>query len=99
MTVSIDIKLELQAELARQAAARVTTIEAYAAQLLEQAVDFPSSKSGGTEPFKTALGDDRPIWEIIVDQMKEIPTEDFATLPRDGASQVDHYIYGTPKRD
>ena len=28
-----------------------------------------------------------------------IKPEDLAALPRDGASQIDHYIYGIPKRE
>ena len=43
--------------------------------------------------------DSRPIWEIIVDNMKDVPPEDLAGLPKDGASEVDHYVYGHPKRD
>jgi hypothetical protein len=43
--------------------------------------------------------DDRPIWEVITDLMKNVPDEVFDKLPKDGASQVDHYIYGLPKRD
>ena len=43
--------------------------------------------------------DDRPIWEVIQDIMKDVPDEVFDRLPKDGASQVDHYIYGIPKRD
>jgi len=31
--------------------------------------------------------------------MKDVPDEVFNRLPPDGASQVDHYIYGLPKRD
>jgi hypothetical protein len=31
--------------------------------------------------------------------MKDVPPEDLALLPRDGASQIDHYLYGRPKRD
>jgi hypothetical protein len=31
--------------------------------------------------------------------MKDVPAEDMALLPKDGASQIDHYIYGWPKRD
>jgi hypothetical protein len=30
--------------------------------------------------------------------MKDVPPEDFAALPKDGLSQIDHYVYGTPKR-
>jgi len=40
----------------------------------------------------------RPIWEKILDSVKDIPPEELDKLPTDGASQHDHYIYGTPKR-
>jgi antitoxin component of MazEF toxin-antitoxin module len=40
----------------------------------------------------------RPIWEEILDLVKDIPPEELDKLPTDGASQHDHYIYGTPKR-
>ena len=42
--------------------------------------------------------EERPIWETITDIMKDVPDEVFDRLPVDGASQVDHYIYGLPKR-
>jgi len=35
----------------------------------------------------------------IAEIMADVPLEEFAKLPRDGARQVDHYIYGLPKRD
>jgi hypothetical protein len=35
---------------------------------------------------------------MIVDNMKNVPPEDFASLPEDGLSQIDHYAYGVPKR-
>ena len=40
-----------------------------------------------------------PIWEVIADNMKHVPPEDLALLPKDGASQIDHYLYGHPKRN
>ena len=42
MTITLEIAPELQAELARQAAARGSAVEAYAADLLEQAVHLPA---------------------------------------------------------
>jgi hypothetical protein len=45
-----------------------------------------------------ASGSRRPIWEVIVDNMKRVPPEDLAAMPKDGASQIDHYVYGVPKR-
>ncbi len=45
---------------------------------------------------------DRPLQtvaEIILSSMRDVPPEIMATMPSDGASQHDHYIYGWPKRD
>ena len=39
-----------------------------------------------------------PIWERIVDLTADAPPEELAKPPTDGASQHDHYLYGTPKR-
>jgi hypothetical protein len=38
------------------------------------------------------------IANIIVESMKDVPPEIMATMPKDGASQHDHYIYGWPKK-
>ena len=43
MTITVDIKPEVQAELARQAAAHGRAIEAHAASLLEEAVHLPAA--------------------------------------------------------
>jgi hypothetical protein len=42
MTITVDIKPEVEAELARQAAARGSVIEAYVVSLLEEAVHLPA---------------------------------------------------------
>lgn len=40
----------------------------------------------------------RPISEIFVELSSQIPLEEWAELPRDGAEQHDHYLYSSPKR-
>ena len=40
----------------------------------------------------------KPIWQVIQELMADVPPEILDQLPTDGASQHDHYIYGTPKR-
>jgi len=50
MTITVDIKPEVQAELARQAASSGKPLEDYAARLLEEAVHLPAGTS--TEPRK-----------------------------------------------
>ena len=39
-----------------------------------------------------------PIWERIATRAAQIPTEEVDKLPADGAAQIDHYLYGHPKR-
>jgi hypothetical protein len=40
--------------------------------------------------------DSRPIGEIILDNMKDVPCEAGLPMPKGGASQHDHYLYGHP---
>jgi hypothetical protein len=40
----------------------------------------------------------RPIAEIFEELSSQIPLEEWAELPTDGAEQHDHYLYGSPKR-
>ena len=42
MTITVDIRPEVQADLARQAAAQGRAVEAYAASLLEEAAHLPA---------------------------------------------------------
>lgn len=40
----------------------------------------------------------RPIAEVLAEIAAAIPTAELAKLPSDFTDQLDHYIYGTPKR-
>jgi predicted DNA-binding antitoxin AbrB/MazE fold protein len=53
------------------------------------------------EPESTELSepsDEQTLGEWIASLTRDLPPEAFEGLPTDGASQHDHYIYGTPKR-
>lgn len=84
MTVSIQLSDEQTALLKAKAQAQGISAEQYARQLVEH--DLESSAPS------------KPIWETIADNMKDVPVEDFLALPKDGLEQIDHYVYGTPKR-
>lgn len=90
-TVRIEIPDEKAAKYKTYAEARGLTIEQWFLQLAEQCAAVPA---GDTQ----AEADDRPIWEILADAMKDVPREALASEPKDGASQIDHYVYGHPKR-
>lgn len=47
---------------------------------------------------KVVEEDDKPIWEKIADMAQALPDSAIAGLPTDGASQHDHYLYGSPKK-
>ncbi|MGO9258366.1 MAG: FitA-like ribbon-helix-helix domain-containing protein [Bryobacteraceae bacterium] len=85
MTLTIDLPDEEIEALRAKARDQGISAEQYARRVLEH--DLESSPAP------------RHIWEVIAENMKQVPPEDLALLPRDGASQIDHYIYGVPKRD
>jgi len=77
---------EQTAVLEAKAQAQGVTAEQYARQVLEHDL--------GTDARRR-----RHISEVIRDNMRGVPADVLAAMPRDGASQHDHYIYGLPKRD
>ena len=54
------------------------------------------ANQAGLEPV--AAVSEIPIWERLAALSRDLPPEVLDSLPVDGASQHDHYIYGTPKR-
>ena len=90
-TLHIEIPDQKAAALKAYAQAQGLTVEKWLVQLAEQA--------GPSFLLENQSADTRPIWEVIQDNMKNVPPEDMAALPRDGASQIDHYVYGQPKRE
>jgi len=54
---------------------------------------YPAATENGT-----AVPDTRPIAEILAEIAAAIPAAELAKLPSDFTEQLDHYIYGTPKR-
>lgn len=39
-----------------------------------------------------------PIWERLEALAAQVPEHEVQKLPADGAAQIDHYLYGHPKR-
>jgi hypothetical protein len=87
MTV-IELSDEQAAALKAKAAAAGLTLEAWLNQLAAGAEPEPTAE----RPLQTAA-------EIVVNRMRNVPPEIMATMPKDGASQHDHYIYGWPKKE
>jgi hypothetical protein len=39
------------------------------------------------------------IWDKIEEIMRDVPDDVLASIPTDGSINVDHYLYGSPKKD
>jgi hypothetical protein len=52
----------------------------------------------GTNADNGRQGDRGAIWDKIEEIMRDVPEEVLATIPADGSINVDHYLYGTPKK-
>jgi len=40
----------------------------------------------------------RPIEDIITEIMADVPKEEWANVPKDLAENLDHYLYGAPRK-
>src|SRR5208337_1128532 len=81
----IELPDEQAAALKAKAAAEGLSLEAWLQKLAEQ--ERPASRPH------------RHIADVILENMQDVPPEIMATMPEDGASQHDHYIYGWPKKE
>jgi plasmid stability protein len=85
MTLTIDLPDEEVQALAAKAKAQGVSAEQYARLVLEHDL-----KAGTVR---------RPVSESIREIWSDPPPDVRARMPRDGAAQVDHYVYGLPKKD
>ena len=38
------------------------------------------------------------IWDKLDERLKNVPPEEFAEIPADASANLDHYLYGAPKK-
>lgn len=93
MTV-IEIPDEQAAALTAKAAAQGLTLQEWFKRL---AVN--PDESAAAENHAERVGARKPVWEAIRELFADVPPEALEALPEDGLTQIDHYVYGTPKRD
>jgi hypothetical protein len=83
MTLVIQLTDNKEAALKAKAEALGVSAEEYAQQVLDRDL------GDGQQPVSGMF---REIWSGMPDEVR-------AKLPRDRASQIDHYVYGVPKRE
>jgi hypothetical protein len=90
--------------LSRETGRPIPALIAKALEVLQERehVDHVNSETNGHETVPSSPTPSqkarKPIWEALIEASLEIPEEELDLLPADGATQHDHYIYGTPKR-
>ena len=91
MNVTIEIPDDKRPALIAKATTLGVSAEQYVQRMVERDLhDLEEPPLGsGTEPF----------WKSFTRDLHALPDAVFERLPTDAASEHDHYIYGTPKRD
>jgi hypothetical protein len=56
-------------------------------------------KTLATDSHEAALGSLQAAAYIVLEEMRNVPADMMTALPRDGAREHDHYLYGWPKRN
>jgi hypothetical protein len=91
MTITLPLQPREEAKLIALAQAKGLSTDALVREALEKILaDAP-------DQLEEPKLESRPIWEVILDNMKDVPPQEFEKLPKDGASEHDHYLYGHPK--
>jgi hypothetical protein len=85
MTLTIHLPDEQEVVLKAKAQAQGVSAEEYALQVLNR-------------ELKSSDLPERHISEVIREIWSDVPVEAFDQVPRDGASEHDHYLYGSPKK-
>ena len=83
MTLTIHLPDEQEAALQAKARAQGLSAEEFARQVLAHELG----------------ADSEPFWKSFTRRMHSVPDESFEHMPVDGASEHDHYLYGSPKRN
>ena len=91
MILILELADNKEAALKAKAQAQGVSAEQYAETVLNRDLEEPASS--------TVTAPRRHISEVIHEIWSDLPEDARALLPADGASQVDHYVYGVPKRD
>lgn len=69
-----------------------------AVRLLRQKEEAGAQPGGEESKVADGGAATAPAWKRVLDIMGKVPGEVFDRMPTDGSQQLDHYIYGTPKR-
>jgi hypothetical protein len=79
---------------AEQAALDGQAVQDYSQTLLAEQPRQPPATEISPEGETNA----RPIWQVAGEIMQDVPDEELQRLPTDLAENLDHYLYGAPRK-
>jgi Arc/MetJ-type ribon-helix-helix transcriptional regulator len=68
------------------------------AELMDQIVEDAMQQREQPSASSPQPAKRKPLWQRAAELRQSIPAEEWDKVPTDGARQLDHYIYGSPKR-
>ncbi len=110
-TITVALPRQLAEELEEEARGLGMAFPDYVRSLLVREVERPGEPRAvahldGGPRSATESGirsepeaERKPIWMKAIEAGETIPVEERARLPRDGARNVDHYVYGVPRQE
>lgn len=95
------MSISLSPDLAERVQQKVKTADYRSPdEVIREALDALDAKEQSEPPLPLNAKKSQtvPVWERFQNAVRAIPDEELSALPPDGASEHDHYLYGTPKR-
>ena len=97
MTLTINLSEKLDAALKAQARAAGTSEAGFIERVLEQVLD-PNPQPLEEQAPVPGPKQSRPLSARIREIWSDMPAEARAEYPQGGAFQIDHHVYGLPKK-
>jgi hypothetical protein len=94
MGIVVELAPELEARLQSEASQTGLSLPEYLRRLIESTTENGHAAEQPAEPAQSR----NTIDEIFDNAIRNIPREELLKIPTDLADQVDHYVYGTPKK-
>ena len=94
MTIHLpdDLECFVQAEIQTGRFSSKEEVITEAVRLFSQSVEL--KPQNGDRPALAG----QPAWQLVLENMAKVPDEVFERIPTDASEQLDHYIYGSPRR-
>jgi hypothetical protein len=97
MTLTLDLPPEIERAYLAKATEKGVPVEVLVREVL-LAQEPPLAPAEMEHGFGEE-GKPQPFWKSFTRGIHALPAEVFENLPADGASEHDHYLYGSPKRN